>query len=84
DEEKMDNNPLVRLMKKYLEKLTQEQRICIELFYFHGLDYKKIVFKTGFSFSLVKSAIQNGKRKLRLLLENTPGFNYEQVRIVFR
>lgn len=53
-----------------LKKLSDAQRECIELFYGEneGKSYKEIVKITGFSEKEVKSHIQNGKRKLKILL----------------
>jgi RNA polymerase sigma-70 factor (ECF subfamily) len=52
-----------------LQELSSEQKICIELFYFQKLSYKEIEQKTGYTFQQVKSHIQNGKRNLRIILE---------------
>jgi len=49
--------------------LNQEQQLCIDLFYLQKLSYKEIEEKTGYSFQQVKSHIQNGKRNLRIYLE---------------
>jgi len=52
-----------------LQEISHDQKICIELFYFQKLSYKEIEQKTGYSFQQVKSHIQNGKRNLRIILE---------------
>jgi RNA polymerase sigma factor (sigma-70 family) len=52
-----------------LQELSNDQKICIELFYFQKLSYKEIEQKTGYTFQQVKSHIQNGKRNLRIILE---------------
>jgi RNA polymerase sigma-70 factor (ECF subfamily) len=39
------------------------------MFYLEKLSYHDIETRTGFSFSQVKSHIQNGKRNLRIILE---------------
>jgi RNA polymerase sigma-70 factor (ECF subfamily) len=52
-----------------LQELSSEQKICIELFYFQKFSYKEIEQKTGYTFQQVKSHIQNGKRNLRIILE---------------
>jgi RNA polymerase sigma-70 factor (ECF subfamily) len=52
-----------------LAHLNQEQKLCIDLFYLQKLSYKEIEEKTGYSFQQVKSHIQNGKRNLRIYLE---------------
>lgn len=52
-----------------LQELSHDQKICIELFYLQKLSYKEIEQKTGYSFQQVKSHIQNGKRNLRIILQ---------------
>ena len=49
-----------------LEKLPDEQRQCIILFFFEDFSYADIVEKKGFELNRVKSYIQNGKRNLRI------------------
>lgn len=51
-----------------LEELEDNQRICIELFYFKNHSYQKIVHDTNLSLLQVKSCIQNGKRNLKINL----------------
>ncbi len=51
-----------------LEKLKACQRKCLEMMYYQNMSYKAISLKTGYSQKKVKSYIQNGKRKLKLLL----------------
>jgi RNA polymerase sigma-70 factor, ECF subfamily len=67
-----------QVIKKYLSELKEEQRICLELMYFQGLSYKDVAEKTGFELKHVKSYLQNGKRNLKLLLEQ---YYEEQSRI---
>jgi RNA polymerase sigma-70 factor (ECF subfamily) len=57
------------ILLKCLSELKEEQKICIELMYLQALSYKAIVEKTGFELKQVKSHIQNGKRNLKLKLE---------------
>jgi RNA polymerase sigma-70 factor (ECF subfamily) len=56
------------LLDHALEKLNDQQRICIEMFYIQNLSYEEVSEKTGFSLNQVKSYIQNGKRNLKLIL----------------
>ena len=51
--------------------LPVEQQTCIQLFYFEKLNYTEISEKTGFEVNKVKSYLQNGKRKLKLILTQT-------------
>lgn len=56
-------------LNQALQEISHDQKICIEFFYFQKLSYKEIEQKTGYSFQQVKSHIQNGKRNLRIILE---------------
>lgn len=58
-------------LRKAMEALKAPQRMCLELFYIKGRSYKEIEAQTDFTLKEVKSHLQNGKRKLRLLLEDT-------------
>ncbi|MBN9481817.1 MAG: sigma-70 family RNA polymerase sigma factor [Bacteroidetes bacterium] len=51
-----------------LLQLEEAQRITIAMFYLEDKSYKEIMEATGYSFSQVKSYIQNGKRNLKLIL----------------
>jgi RNA polymerase sigma-70 factor (ECF subfamily) len=63
-------------MHAALQQLGEEQRLCISLFYLQKLSYNDIIECTGFTFTQVKSYIQNGKRNLRILLtKNREGDN---------
>jgi RNA polymerase sigma factor (sigma-70 family) len=57
------------MLFKYLSELKAEQKLCVELMYLKGKSYKDIAAETGYSEKNVKSFIQNGKRNLRLMLE---------------
>ena len=56
-------------VKKSLEKLKPEQKICVELFYIKEMSYKQIVKQTNFTLKQVKSYIENGKRNLKNILQ---------------
>jgi len=60
-------------LEKAVEDLTDEQRKCIELFYYQKKCYDEIAEITGYSYKQVKSYIQNGKRNLRISLNNING-----------
>lgn len=59
----------VHRLNECIERLKDEQKKCIELFYYEGNGYKQICDKLGMEEKKVKSYIQNGKRNLRLCLE---------------
>ena len=58
-------------MKECLPKLKENQRVCVELFYLKNKSYQEIANETEFSLNEIKSYIQNGKRNLKLLIEDT-------------
>ncbi len=51
-----------------IQRLNNEQKECIELFYIQEKSYKEVVDETGYSMKQVKSYIQNGKRNLKNIL----------------
>lgn len=62
------NFDLEELVLYNLDKLSEGQKKCIQLFYLECLSYKEIEVQTGLPYNTVKSHIQNGLRKLRLIL----------------
>lgn len=52
-----------------INELKEEQQQCIKLFYLEQKSYAEIVQATDMDIKKVKSAIQNGKRNLKILLE---------------
>lgn len=63
------NEPLEATLRECIEKLKNEQQQCIELFYFKKQCYREIAEKLTIEEKKVKSYIQNGKRNLKLCLE---------------
>jgi RNA polymerase sigma-70 factor, ECF subfamily len=53
-----------------IDELKNEQKKCIQLFYLKKASYDQIVAETGYELKKVKSYIQNGKRNLKIILEN--------------
>ncbi len=66
----ISDDQLLENMKLCLPKLKENQRICVELFYLKNKSYQDIANETQFSLNEIKSFIQNGKRNLKLLLED--------------
>ena len=64
-----DDTPDIARLEECVEKLRDEQRECIRLFYYYGYGYREICGKLGMEEKKVKSYIQNGKRNLKLCLE---------------
>lgn len=70
-------NPLeekLQSLEEAISTLGEEQKLCIELFYIKEMSYQEVSDNTGFSLNQVKSYIQNGKRNLKLILENKREF----------
>ena len=63
-----DKNVKQRLEQALLQLKTEQQN-CIRLMYIENMSYKQISNITGYGLKQVKSYIQNGKRKLRIFLE---------------
>ena len=62
------------IMEKCMETLTEEQRRSVDLFYLQEKCYKEVADITGYDMLKVKSYIQNGKRKLKLLMEQNENY----------
>ena len=65
-----ENSSIESSLKKCLEKLKEEQRKCVSLFYYEELCYKEIAEELNLEEKKVKSYIQNGKRNLKICLES--------------
>jgi RNA polymerase sigma-70 factor (ECF subfamily) len=60
----------VNRLREGLGFLKEEQKQCVELFYFEEQSYQQIAEATGFTMKEVKSYLQNGKRNLKNYLLN--------------
>ena len=52
-----------------IAQLPEEQRLCVVLFYYQRQSYREIAQTTGQDEKWVKTHLQNGKRKLKILLD---------------
>ncbi len=59
----------VVLLKESIAALSEEQNICVTLFYLEDKSYQEIAGQTGYEMMKVKSYIQNGKRNLKILMD---------------
>ena len=66
----INNEELLVHMEDCIEKLKEEQKKSIQLFYLKQLCYNEIVEQTGYAIKKVKSYIQNGKRNLKICIES--------------
>jgi RNA polymerase sigma-70 factor (ECF subfamily) len=67
-DEGKDKEEQLQILEKALPELKTQQRTCIELFYLKGKSYEEIAKQEKLSLNEVKSAIQNGKRNLKIIL----------------
>jgi RNA polymerase sigma-70 factor, ECF subfamily len=63
-----DNSP-EKALKECIDRLKREQKQCIELFYYGKKCYSEIADSLRLEEKQVKSYLQNGKRNLRICLE---------------
>ncbi len=62
-------NGLLEILDKCLEQLVEEQKSCIELFYYQGKSYKEIAQLKNQEVGKIRSYIQNGRRNLKICIE---------------
>jgi RNA polymerase sigma-70 factor (ECF subfamily) len=64
-----DDKAMDEALADCIEKLKDEQKECIRQFYFENKPYGEIAVNLGVDEKKVKSYLQNGKRNLKLCLE---------------
>ncbi len=64
----------LQLLEKAIEKLKPEQKQCVTLFYLEEKSYQEISLELNIPLLKVKSAIQNGKRNIKIQLEEKDEF----------
>lgn len=60
---------LLALVEQGLLQLQEPQKQCVTLFFLEKMSYQQIADHTGQTLMQVKSAIQNGKRNIRIWVE---------------
>ena len=60
----------MKRLEECIERLREEQRNCIRLFFYEGCSYRQISEKLSIDETKVKSYIQNGKRNLKICIES--------------
>lgn len=68
EEEAVVKEIKLQQLENAITQLNEEQKKCIELFYLQDKCYQEVAEITGYSMNTVKSAIQNGKRNLKIIL----------------
>ncbi len=72
-DDKLEQDELIESLIEVCELLKQEQRICIQLFYLQKKSYEEVANMTNYSLKEVKSHLQNGRRNLKLMLDQRKG-----------
>ncbi len=57
-------------MEECIKGLNAEQKLCVELFFLQEKSYQEVTEMTSYKMNNVKSYIQNGKRNLKICIEN--------------
>ena len=57
-------------LEKCMQTLSAEQKMTVELFYLQNKCYKEISDETGIEWNKVRSYIQNGRRNLKICMDN--------------
>jgi RNA polymerase sigma-70 factor (ECF subfamily) len=68
-DDKIEKEKDLELLDQAMIGLKDDQKLCVELFYLKDKSYNEIANITGFDIKQVKSHIQNGKRNLKILME---------------
>ena len=68
--EQIEKDKLLAKMQEAIEKLNPQQQQCVNLFYLQKKSYAEITEITGLTMMQVKSHLQNGKRNLKMMMEN--------------
>lgn len=66
-----ENEEEVKKLENCVQQLPEEQKKCIDLFYFQKISYKEITALTSYTWSQVRSYIQNGRRNLKNCIERS-------------
>ncbi|MBX2841604.1 MAG: sigma-70 family RNA polymerase sigma factor [Flammeovirgaceae bacterium] len=69
EKERTEFEALEEAIYYVLKYLSPQQKTCLELFYLKGKSYKEINNITGYELRKIKSYIQNGKRRMKSILE---------------
>lgn len=70
-----EKEALLKKIDNCLSKLNEDQKTCIDLFYFQEKTYQDIALTLNISWSATRSYIQNGKRNLKICMENNDNRN---------
>lgn len=66
--QKVKEEQFLNELEAAIQELSKEQRVCIRYFYLQRMSYAEVARQTSYDIKTVKSAIQNGKRNLKIKL----------------
>lgn len=69
DEKDDEENLRMEALRRCMQKLPEQQRLCIGNFFMDEMSYADITDATGYALNQVKSYIQNGKRNLKACID---------------
>lgn len=70
-----EKEKLLNRMQDAIRRLNEEQQKCVTLFYLQKRSYAEVAALTGYSMLQVKSHLQNGKRNLKMMMQDRTGKN---------
>jgi len=65
----LDKEAHFKMLEQCMERLNDEQRTAIQLFYFEDKCYNEIAEQTAMEWNKIRSLIQNGRRNLKICME---------------
>jgi len=71
--EKIEQEEQFERLSKCIETLAADQKTVIQLFYLQNKCYKEIETATGMEWNKVRSNIQNGRRNLKICMQQETG-----------
>ena len=70
EDDSAEKESTFRYLEKCLEQLNPEQKTTVSLFFLKEKSYRQITEETGYDPNQVKSYLQNGRRNLKLCMDN--------------
>jgi RNA polymerase sigma factor (sigma-70 family) len=65
----LDKEAQFKILEQCMERLSDEQRKAIHLFYFEDKCYNEIAEQTAMDWNKIRSLIQNGRRNLKICMD---------------
>lgn len=65
------NEVIINKLNDCIDKLTEDQKLCIKEFYYNNKGYQVIADEQKISWNRVRSRIQNGRRMLKNCIDNS-------------